>query len=131
MKKSARFAAALLAASILASGVVTHAAEPSADARALEQLARSGANLSKLHRVEFILLFPSEDDAAQAAAHLKELAFATATEHDEPQDKWVVLAAKVMYPVESDLATLREKLNAVAKESHGAYDGWRATPSNE
>jgi hypothetical protein len=104
-----------------------NATEPSSDAEALARLAKSGSDLSKLHRVEFLLRFPTEVDAARATSQLEDLAFATTTEPDEATDEWVILASKVMYPVESDLMGLRDKLNVVAAEGHGTYNGWRAT----
>ena len=103
-----------------------NAATPSSDAQALAQLAKSGSDLSKLHRVEFVLRFPTEDDAARAASQLEELAFAAVTERDDAADEWVILATKVMYPVESNLLGLRDKLNTIASEGRGKYDGWRA-----
>jgi len=108
-----------------------NATEHSSDAEALAQLVKSGSDLSKLHRVEFLLRFPTEDDAALATSQLEDLAFATTTERDEATDEWVILASKVMYPVESDLMGLRDKLNIVAAGGHGAYEGWRATPLSD
>ena len=101
--------------------------EPDPDAMAVQRLAKSGSDLSKLHRVEFHLSFPSENAAADAVARLEELAFATTLERDDATDEWVVLAAKTMYPVQSDLAGLRKQLESVAVEGGGSYEGWRAT----
>ena len=120
-------ASVLVAALGLAPVSPADAAEHLSDAEALARLAKSGSDLSKLHRVEFFLRFPSEDDAARAAFQLEDLAFATTTERDEAADEWVVLASKVMYPVESDLIGLRDKLNIIAAGAHGTYDGWQAT----
>ncbi len=33
---------------------------------------------------------------------------------------------KRMYPVESDLQQLRDKLELIAAEGRGTYDGWKA-----
>ena len=38
---------------------------------------------------------------------------------------WVVLAVKSMYPREPDLAGLRDKLNSIATQAGGAYQGWQ------
>lgn len=126
--KNFNYAIASVAAAVscFAQSSSASAAAPSADAAALGVLAKSGSDLSKLHRVHFLLRFPTEDDAARAASQLEELAFSTETEHDETADKWVIQATKVMYPVESDLQGLRDKLNTIAAEGHGAYDGWQA-----
>ncbi len=63
--------------------------EPDPDSMAVQQLAKSGSDLSKLHRVEFHLSFPSENAAADAVARLEELAFATTLERDDATDEWV------------------------------------------
>lgn len=100
--------------------------QPMTDAEGLRQLVKSGSDLSKLHRVQYSLRFPTEDDAIAAVARLEDLAFAATTERDDANDNWVVLAVKRMYPVESDLRGLREKLEVVASEGHGSYEGWTA-----
>ena len=119
-------AVAVLAICGLASVQSVEAQVPGPDAEALKQLAASGSDLSKLHRVEFFLRFATEETAVHAASQLEELAFAAATEHDVADDSWVVVASKRMYPVESDLQGLRDKLNLIAAEGRGKYTGWRA-----
>lgn len=100
--------------------------EPSQDAIALDQLAKSGSDLSKLHRVDFFLRFPTQEAAEVAESQLVELAFVTEAGPAKTGDEWVVQASKRMFPVESDLMGLRDKLNAIAAAGHGVYEGWRA-----
>jgi hypothetical protein len=95
------------------------------DGVALAQLARGGSDLSKLHRIDFRLVFPSREAAEQAQSQLGELAFATELGEGEP-DAWIVVATKRMYPVESDLKGLRDKLEVIARQGHGTYTGWTA-----
>jgi hypothetical protein len=97
----------------------------SPDGKGIDQLAKSGSDLSQLHHVDFFLHFPTQKSAERAASRLEAFAFATKVERGK-SGQWVVEAAKVMYPVESDLSGLRDKLNAIAAEEHGAYDGWQA-----
>jgi hypothetical protein len=99
---------------------------PSPDAVLLEQLAKSGSDLTKLHRVEFTLHFPTQKAAERAELQLIGLAFETNTEPNKTGKDWVIQASKNMYPVESDLLGLRDKLEVIARENHGTYDGWRA-----
>ena len=99
---------------------------PSPDAVLLEQLARSGSDLTKLHRIDFTLHFPSQKAAERAEFQLIGLAFETTVERGKTATDWVIQAFKNMYPVESDLLGLRDKLEVIAKENHGTYDGWRA-----
>jgi len=99
----------------------------SPDAQALARLAKSGADLSMPQRLRFVLRFPSEDDAAAAVTQLDELAFSSTIEQDG-EATWAVLATKRMYPVESDLVGLRDKLTTVARQNHGSYEGWQPSP---
>jgi hypothetical protein len=107
--------------SVFASAVV-----PTADGLLLEKLAKTGANLLQLHRVDFRLRFPSEDQAKEAVARLEDLAFAAVAERSGKGESWTVLASKRMYPVESDLAGLREKLDVIAAAGGGSYESWQA-----
>lgn len=99
---------------------------PSPDAILLDKLAKSGSDLSKLHRVEFTLHFATKFSAERAEGELIGLAFETKVEQGKSADQWIVHGWKVMYPVESDLSGLRDKLDAIAAEGHGSYDGWSA-----
>jgi hypothetical protein len=102
------------------------AQELSPDAKLIEQLARSGSDLGKLHRIEFLLRFPTQAAAKRAEAELLGLAFETKVERGKSDSEWNLTAAKRMYPLEPDLAGLRDKLNAIAATGKGSYDGWRA-----
>lgn len=98
----------------------------SADGKLIDELAKSGSDLKKLHDVDFYLHFPSQEAAERASEKLVELAFSIELEQPDGEDHWVVRASKVMYPVESDLMGLRDKLTLVAREGEGTYEGWRA-----
>ncbi len=102
------------------------ATAPTPDAKLLEGLAKSGSDLKQLHRFEFTLRVPTKFSAERAEGELIGLAFETKVEQGKSADAWVVHGWKVMYPVESDLAGLRDKLDAIAAEGHGTYDGWSA-----
>jgi hypothetical protein len=104
----------------------TTASERSADGRLIDQLAKSGSDLSKLHQFDFTLRFPNQGAAERADLQLLGFAFKTKIEPGKTPAERVILATKVMYPVESDLAGLREKLNAIAAETRGIYEGWKA-----
>ena len=98
----------------------------SPDAAGLDALARSGSDLSKLHHVEFTLHFPTLQDAHDAELKLIGFAFDTDTARNKTGKGWVIRASKTMYPNERDLQGLRDKLEIIAAESHGTYDGWHA-----
>ena len=47
-------------------------------------------------------------------------------ERGKSDTEWLVHAVKRLYPVESDLIGLREKLDDIARQYKGAYTGWTA-----
>jgi hypothetical protein len=100
----------------------------SPDAKLLEQLAKSGSDLRQLHRIEFTLRLPTRFSAERAESELVGLAFETKVQQGRSAAEWILFGWKVMYPVEPDLAGLRDKLNAIAAEGHGSYEGWTAKP---
>ncbi len=53
-------------------------------------------------------------------------AFSTKIEPGKTAGQWLLRGTKKMYPLESDLSGLRDKLNAIAEEGKGSYEGWRA-----
>jgi len=100
--------------------------ETSPDARGLDQLAKSGSDLSKLHSIDFTLRFPTQTAAQKAELNLIGLAFDTKLEHGKSASEWIIIATKVMYPSQTDLEGLRDKLDQVAADNHGTYVGWKA-----
>lgn len=98
----------------------------SPDGKLLEQLAKSGSDLQQLHRFEFTLRLPTKFSAERAEGELIGFAFETKVEQGKGEDEWILLGRKVMYPVESDLAGLRDKLDAIAAAGRGTYMGWSA-----
>jgi Regulator of ribonuclease activity B len=127
MKYFARLYAIML---VICSGLVhyqvVNAQEPTPDAMALEQLAKSGSDLSKLHHVDFILRFPTLEAANFVVPRLLEFAFVIETKPTKTGHDWLIYASKTMYPIMPDFLSLRDKLEAIAAEGHGTYEGWRA-----
>jgi len=96
------------------------------DSQALAQLAKSGSDLTQVHRIDFFLHFPTQKAAEKAQMQLIALAFETNIEPGKTAGVWAIQASKSMYPVESDLLGLRDKLDAIAVAGRGGYDGWKA-----
>jgi len=96
------------------------------DAQSLELLTKSGSDLAKLHQFDFTLRFPTQKAAERAELELMGFAFATKIGPGRTTDERVIVATKKMFPIESDLLGLREKLDAIAANGRGAYEGWRA-----
>jgi len=99
---------------------------PTKDALALAQLEKSGSDLAKLHQFDFLLRFPAQKAAERSTLMLEGLAFATRVERGKSETEWLVHAVKRLYPVESDLIGLREKLDDIARQYKGTYTGWTA-----
>jgi hypothetical protein len=102
------------------------ATAPTRDALALAQLERGGSDLSKLHQFDFLLHFPTQKAAERSTLMLEGLAFSTRVERGKSDAEWLVHAVKRLYPIESDLIGLREKLDDIARQYKGAYTGWKA-----
>jgi hypothetical protein len=96
------------------------------DGLALVQLEKSGSDLSKLHQFDFLLRFPTQKAADRSTLMLEGLAFATRVERGTSSAEWLVHAIKRLYPVESDLIGLREKLDDIARQNKGSYTAWKA-----
>lgn len=105
---------------------VSAGVQPTPDALALAQLEKSGSDLSKLHQFDFTLRFASQKAAERSTLLLEGLAFATRVERGRSDTEWMVHAIKRLYPVESDLIGLRDKLEDVARQYKGTYVGWKA-----
>ena len=99
---------------------------PTKDALALAQLEKSGSDLSKLHQFDFLLHFPSQKAADRSTLMLAGLAFSARVERGKSDADWQVHAVKRLYPVESDLIGLRDKLDDIARQLKGSYTGWTA-----
>jgi hypothetical protein len=96
--------------------------KPTADEWGLEQLEKSGADLSAPHEVEFILSFAEETAARQAAARLESQGFETGVEpHGEG---WRCMAVKTMALEVALLKEIHGEMNELAESLRGQYGGW-------
>ena len=101
-------------------------AAPTKDAQLLAQLQQRGSDLEKLHEFDFVLLFPTQKAADRSMLMLEGLAFSARVERGRSDAEWRVHAVKRLYPVESDLIGLRDKLDDIARQLKGRYTGWTA-----
>ncbi len=96
------------------------------DAEVLARLRKQGSDLSKPHRVEFFLHFPTRTSAVRAAESVQaagfstELGLGTGTEHH------VVCATREMVPDKSALADIRARFDVLASSFGGTYEQWTA-----
>jgi hypothetical protein len=95
------------------------------DAVVLEQLLRAGSDLSKLHEPEFFLYFPLESSAREVAQRLEAEGYTVSVRPGAHNSKsWVCLASKSLILRHVTLVDIRSRLEALAAEFEGEYDGW-------
>jgi hypothetical protein len=104
---------------------IGQAADP--DQMALDQLKSAGSDLSKPHKIEFLLYFPDSKGVAQAAATLNGKKFdIDITRPKKEGEKWSCKAIKTMVPDLKTLQKIRKDFNNIAAANGGEYDGWGA-----
>jgi regulator of RNase E activity RraB len=122
----------LLASAIFATASLaqfTVVAQPSIaeqqDARVIENLRHNGADITKIHDIDFFLVFSRQSDASAAAEKVEGLGYkvisikATSTEK-----QWEVYARRKMAPELGAMQATTRALQTLAEALGGYYDGW-------
>ena len=94
------------------------------DQQVLDQLKAAGSDLSKPHRIEFFLYFPSEEKAKNAVIDLRKEGLTVEVRTAAIGDDWLCFGTKEMVPKHSELVRLRKVFETIAKKLAGEYDGW-------
>ena len=97
---------------------------PGLDESVLIQLERAGSDLSKPHKIEFFLYFPSQSVAERAALRIREAGFQVEVRRAAKGNDWLCLATKTMIPELSALEEIRRDFSSLAASLKGEYDGW-------
>lgn len=90
----------------------------------LDQLKKAGSDLSKPHRIEFFIYFPTKADAADTARKIKGAGFDVDVRQAAQGPGWLCFATKAMVPELSTLQKIRTDFSALAAAKGGEYDGW-------
>lgn len=98
--------------------------QPDGDQQVLDQLKKGGSNLSKAHKIDFYLYFPSEENAMAASETLRKEGLSVEVRTAAIGSDWLCLGRKEMLPKHSELARLRQVFHGLAKKLNGEYDGW-------
>jgi regulator of RNase E activity RraB len=98
--------------------------KPDPDESVLIQLRKAGSDLSKPHKIEFFLYFPTEAVAEQAASRIRDEGFEVKIRKAAKGDAWLCLATKTMVPELPMLQKIRQRLGSLADSLKGEYDGW-------
>ena len=94
------------------------------DQLVLVQLRKSGSALSKPHKIEFFLYFPSQSFAEKASLEIRDSGFDVEVKRAAQGDSWLCFATKTMVPALPDLQKIRQTFMALAGSMDGEYDGW-------
>ncbi|HZU33079.1 MAG TPA: ribonuclease E inhibitor RraB [Candidatus Angelobacter sp.] len=98
---------------------------PDPDQLLIEQLAKSGGDLSKPHNIVFLLYFPSAEGAAKAAGDVYEKKFdVNVLKPTKAGEPWSCAARKTMVPDLKALQKIRRQFMAIATANGGEYRGW-------
>ncbi len=97
------------------------------DAAVIGQLQEAGSDMSKEHKVDFSLYFPSQENAQTAAAEIIKIypSFKTRILPSEGTE-WLLDVSGDIVPNLSKMQTIRIDFDRIAATVHGEYDGWGA-----
>jgi regulator of RNase E activity RraB len=98
--------------------------KPDPDEAVLVQLRKAGSDLSKQHKIEFFLYFPSQSAAEQAASRIQDAGFQVESQRAAEGDDWLCFVTKTMIPELSALQRISSDFNSLAASLKGEYDGW-------
>ncbi|MBN2541820.1 ribonuclease E inhibitor RraB [bacterium] len=95
------------------------------DERVIEILDSVGSDLSKKHRVDFYLYFPSILSAFIVAFLLAEIGFEVDVNPSAGRKtEWLCLVTINIVPEEETLHQIREHFEIITEMLDGNYDGW-------
>jgi regulator of RNase E activity RraB len=94
------------------------------DESVLIQLKKAESDLSRPHKIEFFLYFPSQSVAEQAALRIREAGFQVEVRRAAKGNDWLCFATKTMVPELSALQEIRGEFSSLAASLKGEYDGW-------
>lgn len=95
------------------------------DARVIENLRSNGADLTKVHDIDFFLVFSRQADALATAEKIKVLGYeVVSVKQTTTAKQWEVYAKRKMVPELKTMQATTRALQALAEARGGYYDGW-------
>lgn len=94
------------------------------DRKIMAKLKAQGLDFSQPHQIGFVLYFPSEETASQAAGDLKKEGYDTTMEKSADGVAWCLRAQTAMILHENKLGLIRRTFTCLAMNHQGYYDGW-------
>lgn len=100
------------------------------DQATLDQLRRSGADLSRATTIRHYVYVPNEICARHAASRFADDGYHTEVRAGITTPDWLALVATRAVPSLATIASQRRYFETVAKDLGGRYDGWEAAVSS-
>lgn len=95
------------------------------DARVIENLLHNGADVTKVHDIDFFLVFGRQSDAMAIAEKVRVLGYDVVGVHQTAARKqWEVHAKRKMVPKLAAMQASTRTLQTLAESRGGYYDGW-------
>src|SRR5262245_18281730 len=94
------------------------------DGRVLQQLVTAGSDLSKPHKVDFLLYLPDEDRATKTCDVLKKEDYTGKVQRGAQGPQWQCLATNSLVPSHAEIVAIGRHMEDLAKLHGGSYDGW-------
>lgn len=95
------------------------------DARVIDNLRHNGADVTKVHDIDFFLVFTRQSDATAIAKKLRVLGYHVVGVNPTATAKqWEIHAKRKMVPELGAMQASTRALQALAKTRDGYYDGW-------
>lgn len=95
------------------------------DAQVIENLRQNGADVTKVHDIDFYLVFTTQSDATATAEKMRLLGYKVIGVHQTSTSKpWEVHAKRKMVPELAAMQATTRALQTLAEARGGGYDGW-------
>jgi regulator of RNase E activity RraB len=95
------------------------------DERVIENLRQSGADIKKVHDIDFFLIFRSQADAMAISEKMRVLGYdIVGVKHVSTTKQWELQARRKMVPGLEAMQASTRSLQTLAADRRGYYDGW-------
>jgi regulator of RNase E activity RraB len=95
------------------------------DARVIDDLRQNGADVTKVHDIDFFLVFNRQSDAVATAENIRVLGYEVVGVNQTTTGKqWEVHAKRKMVPELGAMQASTRALQTLAEARGGYYDGW-------
>jgi regulator of RNase E activity RraB len=95
------------------------------DAEVIENLRQNGGDVTKVHDIDFYLVFSRQADALAAAQEIRVLGYkVVGVDRSSTTKQWEIHAKRNMVPALEAMRATTRTLQALAEAHGGYYDGW-------